>query len=302
LALGQKFTAGCFSGNAQNSCNRNRRWNMVKRYYLPSLSTIGIYIVLETYLYTSSTQSRAGLFHSGGVGGCDSQGCSIAYKAVLRNWLHSNRRVYWASRRFWHSSLLCDASNILGTSFEVTTSDIIQFEDFCIFLWYPFFCQLNFWVWVRQGPGGLILRRWCASEVMSIGDQLTDSAGVQSGIRVTEPQTPGVCFQTVRNGHGWNVKTLQSINIGHLLVLVFPIRLSDTVPNFWICLTHLTVAKWLKLDSKYIGDFEVQVSRPLGVLPWKIKMGTGQRATSLSLKCFKIHAENGRFNKTCKAR
>lgn len=95
------------------------------------LSTIGIYIVLETYLYTSSTQSRAGLFHSGGVGGCDSQGCSIAYKAVLRNWLHSNRRVYWASRRLWHSSLLCDASNILGTSFGVTTSDIIQFEDFC---------------------------------------------------------------------------------------------------------------------------------------------------------------------------
>lgn len=61
---------------------------------------------------------REHVFMTGGVGGCDSQGCSIAYKAVLRNWLHSNRRVYW---------------------------------------------------------------------VMSIGDQLTDSAGVQSGIRVKVP-------------------------------------------------------------------------------------------------------------------
>ena len=39
---------------------------------------------------------------AGGVGGCNSTGCSIAYKAVLRNWLHSNRGVHWASRHLWH--------------------------------------------------------------------------------------------------------------------------------------------------------------------------------------------------------
>lgn len=58
------------------------------------------------------------VFMTGGIGGCKSQGCSVAYKSVLRNWLHAHQNIYW---------------------------------------------------------------------VMSVGDQLTDSAGSQSGVRVKVP-------------------------------------------------------------------------------------------------------------------
>ncbi|CAK9083339.1 Retrovirus-related Pol polyprotein from transposon TNT 1-94 [Durusdinium trenchii] len=61
---------------------------------------------------------RKHVFITGGIGGCKSQGCSVAYKSVLRNWLHAQRNIYW---------------------------------------------------------------------VMSVGDQLTDSAGSQSGVRVKVP-------------------------------------------------------------------------------------------------------------------
>ena len=61
---------------------------------------------------------RKHVFMTGAIGGCKSEGCSVAYKAVLRNWLHAERQIYW---------------------------------------------------------------------MMSVGDQLTDSAGLQSGVRVKVP-------------------------------------------------------------------------------------------------------------------
>ena len=36
---------------------------------------------------------------TGGIGGCKSQGCSVAYKSVLRNWLHAQRNIYWVFGR-----------------------------------------------------------------------------------------------------------------------------------------------------------------------------------------------------------
>ena len=35
------------------------------------------------------------VFITGGIGGCQSNGCSLAYKAVLRNWLHTKKNIHW---------------------------------------------------------------------------------------------------------------------------------------------------------------------------------------------------------------
>ncbi|CAE7693457.1 unnamed protein product [Symbiodinium pilosum] len=36
------------------------------------------------------------VFMTGGVGGCQSRGCSLAYKAALRKWFSERQNVFWA--------------------------------------------------------------------------------------------------------------------------------------------------------------------------------------------------------------